>query len=119
MSADHTTGLLAPLSHPGLQRSTQVLSRHIDPASPQGIGGSDPGLGDSAFDDLGAPPGDFDPPPLRAEIDALNERICQTVNLQHIQRHCCQSHHRIHPTGVVPRGLEIDFLAPHERDRLC
>jgi putative glutathione S-transferase len=169
----------------------------------------------SAFDDLGARPGDFYPPPLRAEIDALNERIYQTVNngvyrcgfattqqayeealaplvstldaleerlacqryltgsvlteadwrlfttlvrfdpvyvghfkcnlrrlvdyphlfaytrdlyqtpgvaetvnLQHIKRHYYQSHHMINPTGVVPLGPEINFLAPHGRDRL-
>lgn len=34
----------------------------------------------SAFDGVGAKPGDYYPPELRAEIDALNERIYGTVN---------------------------------------
>ncbi|PZO03331.1 MAG: glutathione-dependent reductase [Hyphomicrobiales bacterium] len=34
----------------------------------------------TAFDDIGAKPGDFYPSALRAEIDGLNERIYATVN---------------------------------------
>jgi glutathionyl-hydroquinone reductase len=34
----------------------------------------------SAFDDVGAAPGDYYPEPLRAEIDAVNERVYRTVN---------------------------------------
>ena len=34
----------------------------------------------SAFDGVGATPGDYYPEPLRAEIDALNDRIYDTVN---------------------------------------
>jgi putative glutathione S-transferase len=34
----------------------------------------------AAFDDAGAAPGDYYPPPLRPEIDALNARIYDTVN---------------------------------------
>lgn len=34
----------------------------------------------SAFDDVGALPGDFYPAPLRAEIDAVNQRVYDTVN---------------------------------------
>jgi len=34
----------------------------------------------SAFDAIGATPGDYYPQPLRAEIDALNERIYGTLN---------------------------------------
>ncbi|MFA6964698.1 glutathione S-transferase family protein [Bosea sp. (in: a-proteobacteria)] len=34
----------------------------------------------SAFDGIGAKPGDYYPPALRTEIDALNERIYATVN---------------------------------------
>lgn len=34
----------------------------------------------SAFDAIGAKPGDYYPEPLRPEIDALNERIYDTVN---------------------------------------
>ncbi len=34
----------------------------------------------SAFDDVGATPGDFYPEALRAEIDAINDRVYSTVN---------------------------------------
>ena len=34
----------------------------------------------SAFDEIGAAPGDFYPPALRSDIDALNERIYASVN---------------------------------------
>jgi putative glutathione S-transferase len=34
----------------------------------------------TAFDEIGAKPGDFCPEPLQAEIDVLNERIYDTVN---------------------------------------
>lgn len=34
----------------------------------------------SAFDDVGAAPGDYYPEPLRAEIDEINDRIYRTVN---------------------------------------
>lgn len=34
----------------------------------------------SAFDEVGAKPGDYYPEPLRGEIDALNERIYATLN---------------------------------------
>ena len=34
----------------------------------------------SAFDGIGAAPGDFYPPPLRAEIDAVNARVYADLN---------------------------------------
>jgi len=34
----------------------------------------------TAFDDLGATPGDFYPEPLREEIDAVNDRVYHTLN---------------------------------------
>ncbi len=34
----------------------------------------------SAFDDVGAAPGDYYPEPLREEIDAINDRVYRTVN---------------------------------------
>lgn len=34
----------------------------------------------SAFDDVGAAPGDFYPGPLQAEIDAINDRVYHTLN---------------------------------------
>lgn len=38
--------------------------------------------------------------------------IADTVNMQHIKGHYYQSHDTINPTGVVPVGPEIDYLAP-------
>ena len=40
------------------------------------------------------------------------------VNLNHIKRHYYASHTTINPTGIVPRGPELDFTAPHGRERL-
>jgi putative glutathione S-transferase len=44
--------------------------------------------------------------------------VSGTVNFTHIKRHYYQSHSQINPTGIVPLGPEIDFLAPHGRDHL-
>jgi len=41
-----------------------------------------------------------------------------TVNMQHIKSHYYGSHKTINPTGIVPVGPEIDFMAPHDRARL-
>jgi putative glutathione S-transferase len=41
--------------------------------------------------------------------------VSDTVNFTHIKRHYYQSHNQINPTGIVPLGPEIDFLAPHGR----
>ena len=41
--------------------------------------------------------------------------VSDTVNFNHIKRHYYQSHSQINPTGIVPLGPEIDFLAPHGR----
>ena len=41
--------------------------------------------------------------------------VSDTVNLTHIKQHYYQSHSQINPTGIVPLGPEIDFLAPHGR----
>jgi glutathionyl-hydroquinone reductase len=43
--------------------------------------------------------------------------IAGTVNLDHIKRHYYGSHKTINPTGIVPKGPEIDFLAPALRER--
>ncbi len=42
--------------------------------------------------------------------------VAETVNLMHIKHHYYRSHDWINPTGIVPKGPEIDFLAPHDRD---
>ena len=41
--------------------------------------------------------------------------VAATVNFLHIKGHYYQSHKTINPTGVVPVGPEIDFMAPHNR----
>ncbi|MHC1548268.1 glutathione S-transferase family protein [Phyllobacterium sp. K27] len=43
--------------------------------------------------------------------------IAPTVNMQHIKRHYYESHKTINPTGIVPVGPDIDYAAPHDRNR--
>lgn len=43
--------------------------------------------------------------------------VASTVNMEHIKGHYYRSHKTINPTGIVPTGPEIDFTAPHDRDR--
>jgi putative glutathione S-transferase len=45
--------------------------------------------------------------------------VAETVNLHHIKQHYYGSHKTINPTGIVPKGPEIDFAAPHDRGRLA
>ena len=44
--------------------------------------------------------------------------VANTVNFMHIKRHYYQSHETINPTRIVPLGPDLDFLAPHSRERL-
>ncbi len=44
--------------------------------------------------------------------------IAETVDLRHIKEHYYRSHRTINPTGIVPVGPEIDFAAPHGREKL-
>jgi putative glutathione S-transferase len=41
--------------------------------------------------------------------------VAETVNLEHIKRHYFESHRHINPFGIVPDGLEVDFMFPHSR----
>ena len=41
--------------------------------------------------------------------------IAETVNMDHIKYHYFASHRSINPTGIVPKGPEIDFMQPHDR----
>ncbi len=41
----------------------------------------------------------------------------QTVNMDHIKYHYFASHRSINPTGIVPKGPDIDFNAPHHRGK--
>jgi len=44
--------------------------------------------------------------------------VAETVDLHHIKHHYYQSHRSINPTGIVPKGPDIDFTAPHDRVHL-
>jgi putative glutathione S-transferase len=44
--------------------------------------------------------------------------VAATTDFGHIKRHYYQSHRSINPSGIVPVGPELDFLAPHGRERL-
>ena len=44
--------------------------------------------------------------------------IKETVDMTHIKGHYYASHATINPTAIVPKGPEIDFLAPHGREGL-
>ena len=41
--------------------------------------------------------------------------VAQTVNMDHIKTHYYGSHRSINPTGIIPKGPEIDFMLPHGR----
>ncbi len=44
--------------------------------------------------------------------------VAETCNLDHIKRHYYASHETVNPTRIVPKGPDIDFSAPHDRERL-
>jgi len=44
--------------------------------------------------------------------------VADTVNMHHIKNHYYASHKTVNPTGIVPKGPDIDFTAPHGRERL-
>ena len=44
--------------------------------------------------------------------------VAETVRMDHIKAHYYASHETINPTRVVPLGPDIDYTAPHDRDRL-
>jgi len=41
--------------------------------------------------------------------------IADTVNMDHIKRHYYVTHGSLNPSGIVPRGPELDFESPHGR----
>ena len=43
--------------------------------------------------------------------------VAETVHLDHIKTHYYASHLGVNPTGIVPKGPEIDYTAPHDRER--
>ncbi|WP_173931961.1 glutathione S-transferase family protein [Chelativorans sp. Marseille-P2723] len=44
--------------------------------------------------------------------------IAETVNMHHIKAHYYASHATINPTRIVPVGPELNYNAPHDRERL-
>jgi putative glutathione S-transferase len=44
--------------------------------------------------------------------------VSETVDMTTIKQHYYGSHKSINPNGIVPAGPELDFDAPHDRDRL-
>jgi putative glutathione S-transferase len=43
--------------------------------------------------------------------------VAETVRFDQIKTHYYASHRHINPTGIVPKGPELDFGAPHDRGR--
>lgn len=43
--------------------------------------------------------------------------VAETVDMMHIKAHYYASHETVNPTRIVPKGPELDFLAPHDRNR--
>jgi putative glutathione S-transferase len=41
--------------------------------------------------------------------------VAETVNMDHIKCHYYGSQRRVNPTGIVPLGPLLDFIAPHDR----
>ncbi|NLO80998.1 MAG: glutathione S-transferase family protein [Xanthomonadaceae bacterium] len=44
--------------------------------------------------------------------------VAETVNFDHIKRHYYTSHPTINPNRIIPLGPQINWLAPHNRERL-
>lgn len=41
--------------------------------------------------------------------------VAGTVDFRHIKTHYYGSHRTINPTGIIPKGPDLDFMAPHLR----
>ena len=44
--------------------------------------------------------------------------VVETCNMDHVKAHYYRSHDDINPTGFVPVGPDVDWMAPHHRDEL-
>ena len=44
--------------------------------------------------------------------------VAETVHMDHIRHHYFRSHPTINPHGIVSIGPDLDFSAPHDRERL-
>ncbi|MEW6749711.1 MAG: glutathione S-transferase family protein [Candidatus Latescibacterota bacterium] len=47
-----------------------------------------------------------------------HDTVAETVRMDHIKQHYYITHTDINPTQIVPVGPELDFTAPHGRERL-
>ncbi len=45
--------------------------------------------------------------------------VAETVNMDHIKYHYFASHRSINPTGIVPKGPEINFMLVHGRESIA
>lgn len=63
----------------------------------------------SAFDDVGAVPGDLYPPEKRGEIDQLNDRIYETLN-NGVYRSGFSTTQEAYEEAVIPLFETLDFL---------
>ena len=43
--------------------------------------------------------------------------IAETIDMGYTKRHYYYSHTSINPTQIVPKGPDLDFNQPHDRDR--
>ena len=70
----------------------------------------------SAFDDVGAKPGDFYPEALRQEIDKLNERIYDTVN-NGVYKAGFATTQEAYEEAIGPLFETLDWLEQHLQSR--
>ncbi len=70
----------------------------------------------SAFDGVGAKPGDYYPAPLRPEIDAVNARVYDTVN-NGVYKAGFASTQEAYEAAVVPLFATLDWLEDRLRSR--
>lgn len=62
-----------------------------------------------------------DYPQLSAYLRDLYQHpgVAETVDFDHIKQHYYGSHRTINPTGIVPRGPQLDYWQPHDREALA
>ena len=70
----------------------------------------------SAFDDVGAAPGDYSPEHLRAEIDAVNDRVYRTLN-NGVYRCGFAKTQEAYDDAVLPLFETLDWLEQRLSDR--
>lgn len=44
--------------------------------------------------------------------------IAETIDIEYIKRHYYYSHTSVNPSQIIPRGPELNFNAPHNRDQV-